>query len=286
MQVQSPAEQLFFTTVRMETETDKEHGAGTGFFFNYAEGESQYPFVVSNKHVVLDAKRGSLLFTVRDGDQPKIGERFTVTLENFGSRWFGHPDMNVDIAVMPLAPVVNDVQEKVGKQLYFKSVGSELIPDEAAMQQLDAIEQVLFVGYPNALYDEVNLTPIARVGVTATPLALDYGGRKVFLIDASVFPGSSGSPVFILNTGSYSPKGGGLVVGSRLLFLGVLASVFVRIEEGKFEIVDIPTAKVPVVTVEHMIDLGLVYKAEVVVDTIRQFLAKNRSGGEVEASRD
>lgn len=84
MQVQSPAEQLFFTTVRMETETDKEHGAGTGFFFDYADGGSHYLFIVSNKHVVQDAKRGTLLFTVRDGDQPKIGERFTVTLEDFG----------------------------------------------------------------------------------------------------------------------------------------------------------------------------------------------------------
>lgn len=279
MQVQSPAEQLFFTTVRMETETDKEHGAGTGFFFNYAEGESQYPFVVSNKHVVLDAKRGTLLFTVREGDQPKIGERFTVTLENFGSRWFGHPDTNVDIAVMPLAPVVNDVQEKAGKQLYFKAVGSELIPDEAAMQQLDAIEQVLFVGYPNALYDEVNLTPIARVGVTATPLALDYGGRKAFLIDASVFPGSSGSPVFILNTGSYAPKGGGLVVGGRILFLGILSRVFVRRERGQFEVLDIPTGQVSAMITRQMIDLGYVYKAEMIQETVAALLAQNRARG-------
>jgi len=278
MQVQSPAEQLFFTTVRMETETDKERGAGTGFFFEYAQGESQYPFVVSNKHVVQAAVRGSLLFTVGDGEQPRIGERFTVTLEDFGSKWFGHPDPEVDVAVMPLAPIVNDVQDKAGKRLYFRTIPSKLIPDKAALDALDAIEPVLFIGYPNALYDEVNLTPIARVGVTATPLALDYGGKRAFLIDASVFPGSSGSPVFILNTGSYSPKGGGLVVGSRLLFLGVLAAVFVRLEEGKFDIVDIPTAQVPIVTVTHMIDLGLVYKAEVVGETIERFLSAQGAG--------
>ena len=277
MQVQSAAEQLFFSTVRMETETAKERGAGTGFFFDYAEGESRYPFVVSNKHVVQDAKRGTMLFTVREGEQPKIGERFTVTLEDFGSKWFGHPEADIDVAIMPLAPLLKEVQEKAGKQVYFKAVGSELIPDEAAVEQLDAIEEVLFLGYPNALFDQVNLTPIARVGITATPFALDYNGEKTFLIDASVFPGSSGSPVFILNTSSYTQKGGGIVIGSRLLFRGVLTGVFVRLETGQFEVVDIPTAQTPIVTIEQMIDLGLVYKADVLVDTVRHFLATVRT---------
>jgi hypothetical protein len=276
MQAQSLAEQLFFTTVRMETETKTGHGAGTGFFFDYADGNDRYLFVVSNKHVVQDAKRGTLLFTVREGDQPKIGERFTVTLENFGSNWFGHSDIDTDVAIMPLGLVLREVQEKTGKQFYFKAVGSELIPDEAAVQQLYPIEQVLFLGYPNALFDEANLTPIARAGITATPFALDYCGRKTFLIDASVFPGSSGSPVFILNSTGYSKKGGGIVIGSRLLFLGVLAGVFVRLETGQFEIVDIPTAQTPIVTVSQMIDLGLVYKPDVLLQTVRQFLDRPR----------
>lgn len=178
---------------------------------------------------------------------------------------------------MPLAPVLKEAEDKTGKQVYFRSVSAELIPDEAAVQQLDAIEEVLFLGYPNALFDEVNLTPIARVGITATPFALNYNGKKTFLIDASVFPGSSGSPVFILNTSSYTKKGGGIVIGSRLLFLGVLGAVFVRLEAGQFEVVDIPTAQTPIVTIEQMIDLGLVYKADVLVDTVRQFLATVRT---------
>ena len=275
MQVQSPAEQLFFTTVRLEVENDAGGGAGTGFFYSYSEGDTQYIFVVSNKHVVLDAKRGTMLLTLAEGDQPRFGQRFTVTLEDFGAQWFGHPDADTDIAVMPFVPVLQRIQQS-DRQIYFKVISHSLIPDQASLQQLDAIEEVIFLGYPNGMFDTANLTPIARVGVTATPIALDYGGRKAFLIDASVFPGSSGSPVFILNTGSYSPKAGGLVVGSRLLFLGILSAVFVRVERGEFEIVDIPTAQVPVVTTEQMIDLGYVYKGDMVQETVSHFLATRR----------
>ena len=39
--------------------------------------------------------------------------------------------------------------------------------------------------------------PILRRGTTATPIALNFEGRPEFLIDAAVYPGSSGSPVFV-----------------------------------------------------------------------------------------
>src|SRR5437763_136516 len=45
-------------------------------------------------------------------------------------------------------------------------------------------------------------------GVTANPLQADYDGRPVFLIDASVFPGSSGSPVVICNQGGFATRQG------------------------------------------------------------------------------
>lgn len=64
------------------------------------------------------------------------------------------------------------------------------------------------IGYPNGLWDSQNNLPIIRRGITATSVKKDYNGKKEFLIDAAVFPGSSGSPVFIFNEGSYSVPGG------------------------------------------------------------------------------
>lgn len=51
--------------------------------------------------------------------------------------------------------------------------------------------------------------------------------EEVFLIDAGVFPGSSGSPVFIYNQGTYPVKDG-IALGSRLIFVGVLSKTMLR----------------------------------------------------------
>lgn len=271
MQVKSTAEQLFFTTVRIETETNQGLGAGTGFFFQYAAGEERYLFIVTNKHVVRGANRGGMLFTTREDDQPTLGNRFTLTIENFEQSWFSHPDDEIDIAIMPLVPILNEIS-KINKQVFFKTITNDLVIDSSRLAELDAIEEVLFIGYPSGIFDTANLTPIARRGITATPIALDYDGKKMFLIDASVFPGSSGSPVFIFNTGGYASKDGGFVVGSRLLFIGVVSSVVFREDTGRIEFREIPTRNIPIIRTRQMIDLGLVFKAETVLETIEAFL--------------
>jgi len=63
-------------------------------------------------------------------------------------------------------------------------------------------------------------------------MTVDYLGLPAFLIDAAVFPGSSGSPVFLLDRGMYQNRTGGTVVGSRVMLLGVLAQYYSRAVEG------------------------------------------------------
>ena len=66
-----------------------------------------------------------------------------------------------------------------------------------------------------------------------------------------------------------------LWAGDRVLFLGVLASVFYREENGTIELREVPTDLQPHVRVQQMIDLGIVYKARTVQENIdcvlRQF---------------
>jgi hypothetical protein len=78
------------------------------------------------------------------------------------------------------------------------------------------------IGYPDGIWDDKNNQPIARRGITATHPGVDYEGRREFVIDAACFPGSSGSPIFLLNQGSYPSRQGGLNIGTRIKFLGVL----------------------------------------------------------------
>ena len=137
------------------------------------------------------------------------------------------------------------------------------------------------MGYPNGIYDTANLLPVFRRGITATPPQVDYNDRPVFLVDASVFPGSSGSPVFIYNLGGYGTRKG-FQSGTRIFFLGIIAEVYFRKEEGTLEFKSIPTARVPVVKTREMLDLGIVFKAGTVVETVRNLLSILESEGSIQ----
>lgn len=276
MKVETPREQLFFATVQLEVDKPNDTSVGTGFIVRHTwHPEKSGPFLVTNKHVVKDATKFRFSITQSDGSGPVIGSRHNIELTSEQISWFGHPDMNVDVAALPLAPLLLKMQE-LNLKPFYRAITSDLFLNSTNIEQLDAIEEVLFIGYPNGILDQKNGLPIARRGTTASPLTLDYNGLPAFLIDASVFPGSSGSPVFICDVGSFSPRGGGLTVGSRTLLLGLVSSVLIRNETGSLKFVDIPTALVPKVVVPQMIDIGIVFKAHTIVETINALLKKLR----------
>jgi len=156
----------------------------------------------------------------------------------------------------------------MGVDIYYQFISDDLIPSAEVEATLDSIENVTFIGYPNGIWDTVNLLPVARRGSTASPIAVDFENTPKFVIDASVFGGSSGSPVFIVNQGMITDKLGGTTIGSRVLFVGVVAAVFFRLETNQVISVPIPTATVPAVSNREMLDLGIVFKARTVVETI------------------
>lgn len=273
MQVSTVAEQLLFATVRIETADLSGHtGVGTGFFFGVERDQKQYGFLVTNKHVIRNASTGRILFTVAEDKKPVLGKTHWLNISNFDQWWHGHSDPDVDVAIAPVGDAIRSITDQ-GVPLYHTFIGENLIPDTKQVEDFDAIEDIVFLGYPNNIWDDVNNLPVIRRGITATHLAVDFRGKKQFLIDASVFPGSSGSPVFILKVGSYNSRAGGLVVGNKLAFLGIVSSVFYRREEGKIEMAEAPTAMVPVPVSQEMVDLGLVIKASALIEVVEQFLA-------------
>ena len=127
---------------------------------------------------------------------------------------------------VPLAGTFNDFQNR-NIEIFFRTVDQNIVPTKEQEDKLSAIENITFIGYPSGLYDEKNKISIIRQGITATPIWNDFKGEEVFLIDAGVFPGSSGSPVFIYNQGTYPVKDG-IALGSRLIFVGVLSKTMLR----------------------------------------------------------
>jgi hypothetical protein len=114
--------------------------------------------------------------------------------------------------------------------------------------------------------------PIMRRGTTATPMVLDFEGRPEFLIDAAVYPGSSGSPVFVYQSDTLRPVAGN---GRKFLFAGVVAAVFFREESNHLVPVPVPANNQPMVVGSEMIDLGLIIKAEAVMAAVLAYLRES-----------
>ncbi len=192
MQPKTIAEQLFFTTVRIDTITaNGAQGSGTGFFFSHKVGEETFPFLVTNKHVVAGMREGALSFLQRRDTLPTLGSGFRLGIDDWTQAWFGHPDPNIDIAICPFAPLEAHIKQQHNVDLFYRYVSSDMIPTPQQAAELDAVESVTFIGYPNGVWDSKNLLPVARRGTTASPIEVDFDGTPRFLIDASVFGGSS-----------------------------------------------------------------------------------------------
>ncbi|MEQ1881892.1 MAG: hypothetical protein ABL878_13070 [Burkholderiales bacterium] len=123
----------------------------------------------------------------------------------------------------------------------------------------------MMIGCPRGIYDEFNRIPIVRRGVTATPLRMAYQGNQEFLVDMACFPGSSGSPVFVFDRGSFIDRTGYHAGSSRLFFVGVLYSGPTVTNSG-----EIILNQQPSVNVSTMMHLGQVIKSTEVLDIERQ----------------
>lgn len=263
----SLTEKLSYSTVRIECQyTDGSSGTGTGYFFKFKdnkEDNTHIPVVITNKHVIKRSKEGRLIFTkANEQEEPIDTEHFNLYFDNFESFWRKHPDANIDLCAMPIAPFLNEAKSRKEK-LFYIPLDMSLIPSRKQLSELTAMEEIVMIGYPNGIWDSVNNKPIFRKGVTATHPALDYNGKKEFMIDAACFPGSSGSPVFMLNEGGYQDKKGNVYMGrSRIFLLGTLYAGPQHTATGEIKIIEVPTSQKPIALSSIPNNLGLIIKSE------------------------
>lgn len=283
MEFNSIFERMFFNTVKISTwNSAGSEGAGTGFYFQIKRDGEQVPFIVSNKHVIENASYAKLSFHKNIDGKPSLTDKLVMEFNggDWQQMWFGHPDPDIDIAVCPLAPIATQFKRECGDDLFFVPTEPTDIPSPEQIRELDAIEDVTFVGYPNGVRDSKNLLPVIRRGSTASPLQVDFEGTPRFIIDASVFGGSSGSPVYIAQS-PYHDKRGNLYPGTKFFFVGVVAAVFFRTSFNQIVQVPIPTAVNSVARQQEMIDLGVVFKASTVMQTISYFITNAVAKGKM-----
>lgn len=96
-------------------------------------------------------------------------------------------------------------------------------------------------------------------------MSLGFGGLPVYLVDGSVFGGSSGSPVFLFNQGSYPDGKGGLVIGTRIQLVGVMAATMVR-----HSALPLAVSTQPHVKLAQEMNLGIAFNWKAIVETLSE----------------
>ena len=206
----SVIEQLCFSTVRIETTSyEGDSFSGTGFFVNLlVDDKSTVPLLVTNKHVVKGMNQGKFIMSeCGENGKPIYTKHVSINIdENFEKEWIFHPDSNIDLCVMPVNPIIQSFQERLGKRIFYRAFDNTIIPTIQQLQDVDIAENILMIGYPNGLWDAINNMPIVRRGITATDVKLNHNGKREFVIDAACFPGSSGSPIILGDYIRHYPK--------------------------------------------------------------------------------
>lgn len=261
-------DRLVHSTVRIECENIKgEKSSGTGFFFGFLRnGEQCTPAVITNKHVIAGAIKGKFHMTLRDENgYPKLGEHQAITFENFEAQCIKHPDPNVDLAIFLAGPLLNQAKER-GIEFFYVILDDSIIPTKEICESLTSMEDIVMIGYPNGIWDAKNNLPLIRRGITSTHPNIEFNGNSEFLIDAACFPGSSGSPVFLANIGSYSDKKGNTTIGTRVGLLGVLYAGPQHTAQGEIVIKPVPTSQKAFAISSIPNNLGLVIQSKKIKD--------------------
>jgi len=254
MKPESVSEQMMYNTVRLETTS----GCGTGSYFNFKIGEHTVPVIITNKHVINYKEQEKVKFLVHtkdDNGNPSGNVRI-----EYDAHWTFHKEK--DICFCYANPLFEEIKRRYYKEVFYIANDESLIPNKEKLNELSALEELVMIGYPIGLWDEVNNYPIFRKGFTACHPAIDFNQNGIGLIDMACFPGSSGSPIYILNEGGYRDKKGNTYLGqSRIVLIGYLFAGPCYSASGSLTIETIPTQQSVVSLTPVMVNLGYYVKS-------------------------
>lgn len=170
--------------------------------------------LVTAKHVLLgqngnvDDSWMRVFFNLKNGAiaSRSIGE----VKKKFSVDWIFHDNEEVDIAIIPFG--LDSQKDDV-----------KTIPDNMFVptERLFELYDVFFLSYQPGIEPQKRVSPVIRTGTISV-----MNDDKTFYIDASAFPGNSGSPVFLKPSPiRYDEKGKGISIGGDKLggkFIGII----------------------------------------------------------------
>jgi S1-C subfamily serine protease len=240
----SAAQQLEHVAVLLRTkDAQNREYSGTGFFYNFFKnGDQSVTCIVTNRHVLAGMTKIAMKWTRRTAsNEPDYGNIVDVVVDlQQQPRIILHPDPDVDLAIIIVSDLLTKYQND-SMPIYAVGLEESLIASSEDLKKFQPLEDILVVGYPDGVSDTANNIPIFRRGVTATPVYMKFNGKKQFMIDAAIYHGSSGSPVFLYNVGAWINEDNVAQLGTRVALLGVVWGVIESATEGEIRVIPAPT---------------------------------------------
>lgn len=167
------------------------------------EGE----WLITNRHVALPRIKkadGTETETYPDVFQFNLREikggkiewlPVTLTQDELKARIKLHPDPSVDVVAIKVGDLVGNIRSNRSIHIVdLIQLTNRDLPDTFPVK-LEATSDVIICSYPYGFYDQKNKFPIIKSGIIASSWNTDFNGKPYFLVDAKLFPGSSGGLV-------------------------------------------------------------------------------------------
>ncbi len=206
--------QLFGMTTIIECTYGSIKSQGSGFFYNdLAPGDpsNQGPqwrqingtWLITNRHVAFpkindkEIVPDSFTFNLRQALNNQIEWLpIALTKDDLLKRTKIHQNPVVDVVAIKIDDLlISIVQSTQGKGLISPgTITSDNLPSNSPIE-IDVTSDIVIASYPKGFYDKVNKFPIVKSGIVASFWGANFNGLPLFLVDAPLFPGSSGGVV-------------------------------------------------------------------------------------------
>ncbi len=229
---------------------------GSGFFYTELAKEPTGPineekqlgwyqvmgtWLVTNRHVVFpridDPITGQKKETVPDSFtfnfKEIVGDEIkwipvTLTQNELLKRSLLHSDNSVDVVAIMVDDLATSllVSNAHPNMISTGKVTDRDLPSASPLI-IEATSDVVICSYPHGFYDTVNKYPIVKSGIIASSWGKPFNGTRTFLVDANLFPGSSGG--LVLSKPTDIARINGKVMHSEFkqyVFLGVYSGQY------------------------------------------------------------
>jgi hypothetical protein len=198
-----------------EKDGSKSSGTGTGiFYYEDRIGKAPRFWIISNRHVLYPKDRfpDKLTLHLRVSPNPNIPPIWHNVVFNSAqvkSLLRTYEDPEIDVAILDITKAFKIAANTFKSSLLVRFIEKNMRADALENFNVEIGNQLLTIGYPFAVYDDYNLTPIVKSGTVGSSYGRRFKNRPLFLIDCILYPGSSGSLVL-------SPPSKSLQLGSAI----------------------------------------------------------------------